>query len=229
MTSASASPGDPSLFDRPDADESSPDTPGNGNGLLVPRRRHRFAPGEPAGSGPATAPTTTGTVEAVAPVALAADLDAPAEVVTDRPHKLTRKEARQLKRLRARKVRRIVRHVDPWSVLRLSLLFYACLFVVLMVAGTILWNVAGAAGTIADLEGFVKDIGAFKTFSFDGPTIFRASLLSGFILVIAGSLFNVLLSVLFNLISDLVGGIRFTVIEEETARPIADGVQDGKR
>ena len=106
--------------------------------------------------------------------------------------------------------------------MRLSLIFYLCLFVVVMVAGTLLYNLAGAAGTITSIESFIKDIGAFKTFSFRGATIFRASFLAGLILVVAGSAFNVLLTVLFNLVSDLVGGVRITVIEEETARPITD-------
>jgi len=35
--------------------------------------------------------------------------------------------------------------------------------------------------------------------------------------------------VLFNLISDLVGGVRITVIEEETARPITDGGDVARR
>ncbi len=38
--------------------------------------------------------------------------------------------------------------------------------------------------------------------------------------MIAGTGLNVLLAVLFNLISDLVGGVRITVIEEESARPM---------
>ena len=151
------------------------------------------------------------------------------ELVHDAPKKLSRRERKKLGRLRARKVRRVVRHVDPWSVLRLSLVFYFCLFVIVMVAGTLLYNLAGAAGTISSIESFIKDIGAFKTFSFKGGTIFRASLLAGLILVIAGSAFNVLLAVLFNLISDLVGGVRITVIEEESARPIATGGDPGRR
>ena len=182
----------PSLFDEPDPKTT---TPGNGHALVDGARRHRFVKADD---------------EEV-------DLDAP----HDKPPKLSKSDQRKLGRLRARKVKRIVRHVDPWSVLKLSLLFYACLFVVFMVAGTLLWNLAGAAGTISSIESFIKDIGAFKTFTFNGATIFRASFLAGLILVIAGSGFNVLLVVLFNLISDLVGGIRITVIEEESARPIA--------
>ena len=94
---------------------------------------------------------------------------------------------------------------------------------VVMVAGTILWNLASAAGTIGSVESFFKQIGFFESFTFQGGTIFRACLLGGLILVIAGSALNVLLTVLFNLISDVVGGIRVTVLEEDTARAVADG------
>ena len=178
----------------------------NGNGLVVPKRRHRFAPGEPAPE-----------AEPAAQAAHAA------------PRPLSRRERKKLGRLRARKVHRVVRHVDPWSVLRLSLLFYFCLFVVAMVAGTLLYNVAGAAGTIDNIEKFIKDIGAFEKFTFEGPKIFRASLLAGLVLVVAGTALNVLMAVLFNLISDLVGGVRITVIEEETARPIPSSADVNKR
>lgn len=170
----------------------------NGNGVTTGRHR-RFAGDEPDPTAPVVPAEARG---------------------AERPKKLTRRERRQLGRLRARKVKRVIRHFDPWSVLKVSLLFYLCLFIVLMVAGVVLWNIAAAAGTITDIEGFFKDAGAFQTFSFDGFTIFRATFLIGLILVIAGTGLNVLLAVLFNLISDLVGGVRITVIEEESARPL---------
>ena len=40
-----------------------------------------------------------------------------------------------------------------------------------------------------------------------------------FILVILGTMLHVLFAVIFNLISDLVGGIRVTVVEEELSAP----------
>ncbi len=136
-----------------------------------------------------------------------------------RPPRMTRRQRVAMGRLRARKVRRVLRHVDPWAVLKVSLLFNLCLFIIMMVAGTMLWNLASAAGTIADIESFIEDLGAFETFTFEGGQIFRACLFGGLVLVVAGSGVNVLLAVLFNLISDLVGGIRVTVIEEETLAP----------
>jgi hypothetical protein len=135
--------------------------------------------------------------------------------------KLSRRETKALGRLRARKVRRIVRHVDPWSTLKVSLIFYFCLYLAVVVAGVILWNLASAAGTIDDLENLVADYMAYRTFEFDAGLIFQATVLGGLVLVIVAAGFNVLAVVLFNLISDLVGGVRMTVIEEETTRPTA--------
>jgi hypothetical protein len=121
--------------------------------------------------------------------------------------------------LRARKVRRLVRHVEPWSVLKVSLIFYFCLWVILLIAGVILWSFAVGSGTVDNIENFVKELFALESFEFNADEIFRASAIGGLVLVVAGSGFTVLMAVLFNLISDITGGVRFTVVEEETARP----------
>lgn len=131
--------------------------------------------------------------------------------------RLSRREQKQLGRLRARKVCRVIRHIEPWSVFKLSLLFYLCLFIVFMVAGTLMWNLATTAGTIDNVLNFLNDLGGGEL-TIEARVIFRAALYGGLVMVIAGSLFNVLLVVLVNLISDLVGGIRVTVIEEERVR-----------
>ena len=122
-------------------------------------------------------------------------------------------------RLRARKVRRLVRHVEPWSVLKVALIFYFCLWVILLIAGVILWSLAVSSGMVDNVETFVTELFALESFTFNADQIFRASAIGGLVLVVAGAGFTVLMAVLFNLISDLTGGVRFTVVEEETARP----------
>jgi Transmembrane domain of unknown function (DUF3566) len=134
--------------------------------------------------------------------------------------RLTRRERKSMRRLRARKVRRIVRHVDPWSVLKLALLFYICLYVVFLVAGLLLWNLATRAGVIDNVESFIEDMGAFESFEFEPKVIFQATALGGAVFTVMATGLTALGAVLFNLISDLVGGVRFTVIEEDSARPI---------
>lgn len=117
-------------------------------------------------------------------------------------------------------MRRVVRHVDPWSVLLVSLGFYFCVFLVLVSAGLLLWFIGSSTGTIAQIEGVIKESFAEKSFSFDGPKIFRVGVLGGLAMVIVGTAFNVLLCTLFNLISRITGGIRLTVLEEEPAKPV---------
>lgn len=126
-------------------------------------------------------------------------------------------QRRRLGRLRARRVRRILRHVEVWSVLKVSLVFYFCVWLVLLVSGAVLWKVATQAGLIDNVENFLQESG-FDEVELDGETMFRAWATGGFIMVFATTGFTVLLAVLFNLISDLMGGIRFSVIELETIR-----------
>jgi hypothetical protein len=192
--------------------------------------------------------------------------------------------------VRARKVRRIVRHIEPWSVLKISLLFYAAVFVIIAVASTLLWNAARSAGAIEDVESFITEVGGFGTcepidgeggtaattttlppddttppdqfdptgtettvapgevptdpeaeldddqdcregevlvgeFRFEDNKIFQAFVLGGIVLVLAGSAMNVVMVLLFNLMSDLTGGVRVTVLEEDAGRPTPSGSQ----
>ncbi|MFQ5557508.1 MAG: DUF3566 domain-containing protein [Acidimicrobiales bacterium] len=136
-----------------------------------------------------------------------------------RPPRPSFRDRRAAKRLRARKVRRLVRHIEPWSVLKISLIFYFCLWVIMLIAGVILWNLAVSSGLIDNAENFIEELFALESFQFNGDQIFRASAVGGLVLVVAGSGFTVLMAVLFNLISDITGGMRCTVVEEETARP----------
>ncbi len=137
----------------------------------------------------------------------------------ERPPRPSFLDKRTAGRLRARKVRRLVRHVEPWSVLKISLIFYFCLWVILLIAGVILWSLAVSSGTVDNIETFVTELFALESFTFNADQIFRASAIGGLVLVVAGAGFTVLMAVLFNLISDVTGGMRFTVVEEETARP----------
>ena len=45
-----------------------------------------------------------------------------------------------------RRVRRVIRRVEPWTVLRFSVFFYLSIFLVLLVAGEVLWQVASGTG-----------------------------------------------------------------------------------
>lgn len=128
-------------------------------------------------------------------------------------------QARANRRLRARRVRRLVRHVEPWSVLKVSLILYFCAWVVMLFVGVTLWNLAVNSDLVSNVENFVVELFALESFTINADQIFRIAAVGGLVMVLAGSGLTVLGAVLFNLISDVTGGVRLTVVEEETARP----------
>ena len=127
--------------------------------------------------------------------------------------------SRSNRRLRARRVRRLVRHIEPWSVLKVSLILYFCAWVVMLFVGVTLWNLAVNSGLVSNVENFVVELFALESFKINADQIFRIAAVGGLVMVLAGSGLTVLGAVLFNLISDVTGGVRLTVVEEETARP----------
>ena len=114
-----------------------------------------------------------------------------------------------------RKVRRILRRVDTWSLFRFAVVLYACALVVFMAAAVGLWIVASAAGAIPSIENFITQLFALKKFHFKSAQLFGALFALGVVWVMAATLFTVITGILYNLISDVVGGVEITVLEEE--------------
>ena len=172
-------------------------------GAVVVPDEPREADAEPAGK-KVKAKGATGDDTRVAPTDLAT---------------MRRRERKQVAKRRARKVKRIVRRLDAWSVLKVAFIFNLCAYIVSMVAGVVLWRVAEDAGVIENIESFIEDLGAFETYRFEPDLIFEAFALGGAVLAVLATGLIALAAVLFNLISDLVGGIRLTVIEEPGSMP----------
>ncbi|MET0663538.1 MAG: DUF3566 domain-containing protein [Ilumatobacteraceae bacterium] len=115
---------------------------------------------------------------------------------------------------RVRRVTRVVRHVDPWSVFKIAIIANLLIYVIVLVAGVLLWNVAYATGTVDNVERFFESFG-WSSFEFNGGEIYHSGWTGGLFLVIGFTGLAVLAATMFNLITDLVGGMRFTVLEEE--------------
>jgi hypothetical protein len=131
-------------------------------------------------------------------------------------------------RFEARKVRRLIRHVDPWSMLKLALLLSLCMWLILMIASVIMWTVARNAGTISSIENFVNSSLSLQDWTLDGDFIFRQFGLITLLLALAFTAATVVASLVFNLVSDIIGGVWVSVIEEETARPVAESKPPGR-
>lgn len=226
LDAAVADPADADLDDLIDgASESDDDVPeleldGHGTDDLfpdLPGPLDEASPAEELDATTVVSPSELGPFDAPvdAPLVDSAPVAATAAAAAAEP--APRRFARR-RRLRARKVRRVVRHIDPWSVLTFSVLFHLALFTALLLAGVLLWNAAVRAGTVESIESFIEDIGDYEAFEIDSAQIFRSAVIIGATLTLASSVLLVLLTVVFNLISDLIGGIRVTVIEEETVQ-----------
>ena len=125
---------------------------------------------------------------------------------------------------RVRRVTRVVRHVDTWSVFKVALVFNVFFYAVALVAGVLLWQVAYATGTIDNIEKFFEGFG-WETFNFNGGQIFHNAWIAGLFVAVGLTGLAVLLATLFNLITDLVGGVRFSVLEEEVQSRAERGIE----
>jgi hypothetical protein len=126
------------------------------------------------------------------------------------PAKQQRKTATRPEAPRSTKV--VIDHIDPISVLKLSVLFYLSLALALFIAGVLLWTVARSSGLVANIEGLIADVG-FTDFQLRTSPLLGASALASVVLVVTGSLANLLMALLYNLIGDVVGGLKVVLVQ----------------
>jgi hypothetical protein len=138
------------------------------------------------------------------------------------------RSALRLPRRGARRTRVEVRRVSPFSVLKFSLIFYFCIFLVLYLALAMIWAVLQASGVIDSLEQLLGQVfpsgaalsptGQVSTrgappLEIDTGEVFTWLFLAGCVGVAIWSMINVFLAVMYNLISDIVGGVEVTLAD----------------
>jgi hypothetical protein len=121
-------------------------------------------------------------------------------------------------------VTRVLRHIDPWSTFKVGLLFSLVAYVITLTSGVLLWRVADSTGTLDNVERWFTQFG-WETFDLDGSEIFRNAWIIGLFGAVALTGALVLLATLFNLVSDIIGGIRVTVLEEEVVEKTASSAR----
>lgn len=129
---------------------------------------------------------------------------APDEASAKRP-------AMQVRRLR--RGRLAIRKVDPWAVLKFSLVFYFCMLLIFLLGTAVIFATLKAFGVIEDFERMLRNLQINYTIA--GGTIFRWLFLVGLVGTVVASAITVFLSFLYNLIADVVGGIELLVTERE--------------
>lgn len=168
-------------------------------------------------SGTTAATSATGLADADPTTVVAPDGSGARREAAIQRERPVREEPRSRAVPPTRASRVVVKNLDAWSVLKVSLLFYLSMFLMLLVTMVLLWAAATSIGAVGNIEGFMDSIG-FTDFTFEAPQLLRGAALGGAVLVVAGTFGNVVMAVLYNLIADVVGGLRVTLGEDESAR-----------
>lgn len=111
-----------------------------------------------------------------------------------------------------RRVRRIIRKIDPWTVLKVGFILNLVGAVGGVLGVWVAWSIAVQRGIP---DAFVELFGRLTiVVSPDGELYFRVVLMLAIIGVIVMTAIMTLAAVLYNLISDVVGGIELIMLEE---------------
>ncbi|HZK51376.1 MAG TPA: DUF3566 domain-containing protein [Actinomycetota bacterium] len=138
-----------------------------------------------------------------------------------REPKRTRRRARPPRtrpvRGAVRRVKRTVKRVDPWSVLKMSLFYYAIFFVVWMIGVAVLFSFIESTGVFQTIEeiGDGMEVEELATFEISMGVVMRWAAYIGGALVLLATVVNVILAFLYNLGSDIVGGVEMTFVERD--------------
>jgi hypothetical protein len=128
-----------------------------------------------------------------------------------------RRRSSRPKQVYERRYVQTVRSIDLWSVLKVSICFYLCALIVMLLAGVMLWWIASAAGVVGNVEHLVGELVSNKKngFHFLSWEVLRAATLIGLVMVCILTVVTVLAAAFYNLFAELLGGIEVTVVEQE--------------
>jgi hypothetical protein len=148
-------------------------------------------------------------------------LESVPEPQAPRAPKKTRRRARAPRQVYERRYVQTLRSVDLWSVLKVSICFYLCALIVMLVAGVFLWWIAAAAGVVGNIEHLIGQLVSSKAndFHFLSWEVLRAATIIGLVIVCILTVITVLAAAFYNLFAELLGGIEITVVEQERVAP----------
>ena len=105
--------------------------------------------------------------------------------------------------------------VELWSVLKVSLCFYLAGLAMMIIAGLVVWLLLDASGGIHNFEKFMGDIMSAKDYRLVASQILLGAVLVGLVIVALMTIITVIAGALYNLFSELVGGVEVTLVEAD--------------
>ena len=111
-----------------------------------------------------------------------------------------------------------IRRLDPWSVLKVSLVLSVALFFVWMIAVAFLYLVLGGMGVWSKLNSNVGDLlnnTSGSTELVSSGTIFGAAVLIGLVNIVLLTAAATIGAFIYNLTTDLIGGVEVTLADRD--------------
>lgn len=121
-----------------------------------------------------------------------------------------------------RRARLAIKRIDPWSVMKFSFAVSLVLFLVVIVATSVLYLALNAMGVFDSINGSLGDIvnsgggtTAASSFKITAGGVIGTSALIGAVNVVLFTALATLAAFIYNVCSDLVGGIEVTLAERD--------------
>jgi hypothetical protein len=125
-------------------------------------------------------------------------------------------------RKKGRRARLTVKRIDPWTTLKFSFVYGIAGMVVLLVAVVVLYGVVDAMGVLSSLRTFLNTVGSDQTGG--GGTsgivvwlgfgrVMLVAIVVGLINVVLFTAFATLTAFIYNVCTDIVGGVEVTLAE----------------
>ncbi len=116
-----------------------------------------------------------------------------------------------------RRVRRIIRKIDAWTVFKVSAVIWAVAALAMVLGLVMFWAVVSAAEIPDRITTFLIDITLLSEGSDpfgDNDSFLRLAIFGSIALSVLGCGVTTLLAVMYNLVADVVGGVEIVVLEE---------------
>lgn len=115
----------------------------------------------------------------------------------------------------ARRARLQLRHVDPWSMLKFSLVLAVALFVVWMVAVGVLYGVLDRLDVFDKVNDTINEINGTDDEMITPQIVLAASAVIGAVNIVLFTALATIGSFIYNLCADMVGGLEVTLSERD--------------
>jgi hypothetical protein len=123
-------------------------------------------------------------------------------------------------RKKGRRARLTVKRIDPWTTLKFSFVYGLAGMVVLLVSVIVLYGVVDAMGVISSVRNFLGDVSGSSSSSGSNIAawlgfgrVMLVTIVVGLINVVLFTAFATLTAFIYNVCTDIVGGIEVTLAE----------------